>query len=334
MSDTAKNGRVLVVGGGGYIGSHAAKALVRAEFEPVVYDNFSRGHRSLARFGPVYEGDIHDRHRLDEVLRETRPVGCLHFAAFAYVAESIASPELYYRNNVAGSLTLFEALLAAGVKAVVFSSSCATYGQTEIMPITEQTPQRPISPYGRSKLMVEQMLRDMDTAHGLRSVSLRYFNACGADPDGEIGEMHNPEPHIIPRAIMAAVGEQEHFAVNGVDYATPDGTAVRDYTHVTDLADAHISALHHLLGGGITEALNLGIGRGYSVMEVLRSVEHGTGRPIDVRTAARREGDPASVVADASRAREVLGFNPRFVALDDMVRTAWSWFRANGFRHD
>ncbi|HTB45473.1 MAG TPA: UDP-glucose 4-epimerase GalE [Acetobacteraceae bacterium] len=334
MSDTANNGRVLVVGGGGYIGSHAAKALVRAGFEPVVYDNFSRGHRSLARFGPVYEGDIHDRRHLDEVLRETRPVGCLHFAAYAYVAESIASPELYYRNNVAGSLTLFDALLAAGVAAVVFSSSCATYGQTEVMPITEQTPQRPISPYGRSKLMVEQMLRDMDAAHGLRSVSLRYFNACGADPDGEVGEMHNPEPHIIPRAIMAAVREQAHFAVNGVDYPTPDGTAVRDYTHVTDLADAHISALHHLLGGGGTEALNLGIGRGYSVMEVLRSVEHVTGRLIDVRTAARREGDPASVVADASRAREVLGFNPRFVALDDMVRTAWSWFRANGFRHD
>jgi UDP-arabinose 4-epimerase len=334
MSSTAKNGRVLVVGGGGYIGSHAAKALVRADFEPVVFDNFSRGHRSLARFGPVYEGDIHDRRRLDEVLRETRPVGCLHFAAYAYVAESIASPELYYRNNVAGSLTLFEALLAAGVAAVVFSSSCATYGQTEVMPITEQTPQRPISPYGRSKLMVEQMLRDMHAAHGLRSISLRYFNACGADPDGEVGEMHNPEPHIIPRAIMAAVGEQEHFTVNGVDYPTPDGTAVRDYTHVTDLADAHISALHHLLDGGGTEALNLGIGRGYSVMEVLRSVEHVTGRPIDVRTAPRREGDPASVVADASRAGAVLGFNPRFVALDDMVRTAWSWFRAKGFRHD
>jgi UDP-glucose 4-epimerase len=182
--------------------------------------------------------------------------------------------------------------------------------------------------------MVEQVLRDLDAAHGLRSISLRYFNACGADPDGEIGEMHNPEPHIIPRAIMAAVGEQEHFTVNGVDFATPDGTAVRDYTHVADLADAHVSALRRLLSGGGTEAFNLGIGHGYSVMEVLQSVERVTGRPIDQRTAPRREGDPDSVVADASLARAVLGFNPRFVELDAMVRTAWAWFRANGFRRD
>ncbi|HVC60146.1 MAG TPA: UDP-glucose 4-epimerase GalE [Acetobacteraceae bacterium] len=334
MNDAATNRRVLVVGGGGYIGSHAAKALLRARFEPVVFDNFSRGHRRLARFGPVFEGDIHDRIRLDAVLRDTRPVGCLHFAAYAYVAESVESPELYYRNNVVGSLSLFDALLAAGVKAVVFSSSCAVYGQTDAAAITEATPQRPISPYGRSKLMVEQMLRDLHAAHGLRSVCLRYFNAAGADPDGEIGEMHNPEPHIIPRAIMAAVGAQEQFVVNGVDYPTPDGTAVRDYTHVTDLADAHVSALHRLCAGGGAEAFNLGIGRGYSVMEVLRSVERVTGGSIKRQAAPRREGDPATVVADPSLARSVLGFNPRFVALDDMVRTAWSWFRANGFRRD
>lgn len=324
--------RVLVVGGGGYIGSHTAKALAGAGFEPVVFDNFSRGHRRLARFGPVFEGDIHDRTRLDEVLREIRPIGCLHFAAYAYVAESVASPALYYHNNVAGSLTLFEALLAAGVPAVVFSSSCAVYGQSDAAAITEATPQRALSPYGRSKLMVEQMLRDLHAAHGLRSISLRYFNAAGADPDGEIGEMHDPEPHIIPRAIMAATGALEHFPVNGVDYPTPDGTAVRDYTHVSDLADAHVSALRRLLAGGDAEAFNLGIGHGYSVKQVVQAVERVTGRPVKLQEAPRREGDPASVVADPSLARAVLGFAPRFVALDDMVRTAWSWFQANGYR--
>lgn len=323
--------RVFVTGGAGYVGSHACKQLARAGFEPVTYDDLSRGHASLARYGTLVEGRLHDRATLRAALDAARPVACLHFAAFAYVAESMADPGLYYDNNVAGSLVLLQELVAAGVTRLVFSSTCAIYGQADTVPIGEDAPKRPLSPYGRSKLMVEEMLADFDRAYGLRSFSLRYFNACGADPDGEVGEIHDPEPHIVPRALMAAAGVIPRFEVLGTDYDTPDGTAVRDYTHVADLAQAHVAALDRLLAGAATDAMNLGIGRGYSVREVLDTVERVSGRTVPVTFGPRRAGDPAEVVADPSKARRLLGFEPRYPTLDAMVETAWRWFDRRGF---
>ncbi len=319
--------RILVTGGAGYIGSHTCKQLHLAGFEPVTYDDLSRGHISLVRYGPFLQGRLHDRKALRAALNEVQPIACMHFAAFAYVAESVSNPELYYENNVAGSLALLQELVAANVKLLVFSSTCAVYGQADKVPIGEDEPKRPLSPYGRSKLIVEEMLADFDRAHALRSVSLRYFNACGADLDGEIGEIHDPEPHIVPRALMAATGTIPHFEVLGVDYPTLDGTAVRDYTHVIDLAQAHVAALHYLLNGGATDSMNLGIGRGYSVREVLDSVERVTGLKIPIKIGPRREGDPAEVTANPTKARRILGFEPKYTDLDVMVQTAWRWFR-------
>jgi UDP-arabinose 4-epimerase len=317
--------RILVTGGAGYVGSHACKLLARAGFEPVTYDNLSRGHSSLVRFGPLIRGDIRNRAKLRDALEQVRPAACLHFAALAYVGESIAAPELYYDNNVHGTLCLLQELRAADIGRLVFSSTCAVYGQCETLPIDETAPKRPLSPYGRSKLVVEDMLADFEAAHGLRSLSLRYFNACGADPDGEIGELHDPEPHIIPRTFMAATGVIPWFEVFGDDYPTPDGTAVRDYTHVMDLAAAHVAAVTHLLDGGGSDAMNLGIGRGYSVRQILGVSERVTGRAIPVMICPRRPGDPAKVVADAGKALRVLGFQPRHVELDEIVGTAWQW---------
>src|SRR5437764_1658548 len=269
---------VLVTGGAGYVGSHACSALRAAGLTPVTYDNLSRGHRELVRFGPLEQGDILDEARLVNVLETYRPVAVMHFAAFAYVGESVEQPLDYYRNNFAGALTLLGAMRKCGVDRFVFSSTCAVYGTPEIQPMPETLPLAPINPYGRSKLMVEQALRDASAAHGLRSVSLRYFNACGAHPSGEIGERHDPEPHLIPRALMAANGEIEALDVFGTDYPTPDGTAVRDYIHVCDLAEAHVSALRYLETGGETIALNLGTGRGYSVREVVDATVRVTGK--------------------------------------------------------
>jgi UDP-arabinose 4-epimerase len=325
------NNRILVVGGGGFIGSHTSKLLAKQGFEPVVYDNFCRGHRELAKFGRVIVGDIHDRAALDEAIRTTRPIACMHFAAFAYVAESIVNPSIYYGNNVAGTLSLLRSLHEAGVDKLVFSSSCAVYGQVDTLPISEASPTRPISPYGTSKLMVETILRDFHKACGLESVSLRYFNAAGADPEGEIGEMHDPEPHIIPRALMAAAGVTPFFEINGDDYPTPDGTAIRDYTHVSDLAQAHVNALQYLLAGGSTDSFNLGIGRGYSVREILIAAERVTGKKIPFTVGARRPGDPAEVVSDSSKANRLLRFEPRYTPLDQMVSHSWNWFSSRGF---
>jgi UDP-glucose-4-epimerase GalE len=324
--------RVLVTGGAGFVGSHACKALLRAGYEPVAYDNLSRGHARLARFGPLIHGDLHDGATLRDVLAAVRPVACLHFAAFAYVAESMHDPALYWRNNVAGTLSLLEALRDRGVDKIVFSSTCAVYGQADSSPIPESAVKRPLSPYGRTKLAVEEMLADFGRAFGTRSVCLRYFNAAGADPEGEVGEWHDPEPHVIPRALMAAAGAIAGFDVLGDDYATPDGTAVRDYTHVSDLAAAHVAALERLLSGGASDSFNLGLGRGCSVLEILRAAERVTGRAIRSATRPRRAGDPATVVADPSRARAELGFEAEHPDLDEMVLTAWRWFQANGFR--
>jgi UDP-arabinose 4-epimerase len=321
---------VLVTGGAGYVGSHACSALREAGITPVTYDNLSRGHRDMVRFGPLEEGNILDEARLVEVLQEYRPSAVMHFAALAYVGESVEAPLDYYRNNFTGALTLLGAMRKCNVERFVFSSTCAVYGTPETQPMPETLPLAPINPYGRSKLMVEQALRDASAAHGLRSVSLRYFNACGAHPSGEIGERHDPESHLIPRALMAAAGEIEALDVFGTDYPTPDGTAVRDYIHVCDLADAHVAALRYLEDGGETIALNLGTARGYSVREVIDATARVTGRTLSCRYVGRRQGDPPMLVADASAARGMLGFEAKWTDLDAIIASAWAWYRKDG----
>lgn len=321
---------ILITGGAGYIGSHTAKAIRKAGFQPVVYDNLSRGFKELVKFGPLVVGDLHDSAMLTATLNEYKPAGCIHFAAFAYVGESVSYPGLYYRNNFGGSLNLVEALLAGGVNKIVFSSTCATYGQPDVDLISESTLQKPINPYGHSKLMVEQMLKDFDWSHNLKSVALRYFNACGADAEGEIGEMHDPEPHLIPRIIMAAQGRIPHIDVMGTDYPTADGTAIRDYIHVEDLAKAHVLAMCNLLDGGQSDAFNLGTGKGNSVKDVIAAVRRTSNRDVPINYAPRRAGDPAKLVADTSKAKRVLGFNPQYLDIEDSVRTAFRWHESRG----
>ncbi len=319
---------VLVTGGAGYVGSHACSALRAAGYVPVTYDNLSRGFRALVRFGPFEQGDILDEPRLLEVFERYRPAAVMHFAALAYVGESVEKPLEYYRNNFDGALLLVAAMRKSGVDKLVFSSTCAIYGTPDRMPIVETCPQSPINPYGRSKLMVEQALRDASAAHGLRSVSLRYFNACGAHPSGEIGELHRPETHLIPRVLMAASGEIDAIDIFGADYRTVDGTAVRDYIHVCDLANAHVAALRYLEAGGETTALNLGTGCGYSVREVLDSAGRVTGRAPASRFAGRRAGDSPMLVADATAANRVLNFTPGWTEIDRIVASAWAWHRS------
>jgi len=319
---------VFVTGGAGYVGSHCCKAFAAAGWRVVVFDNLSRGWRELVQWGPLIEGDLLDRPALQAALDETRPDIVAHFAAVAYVGESVERPDLYYRNNLMGTLNLLDAMRQAEVKKLVFSSSCTTYGVPVRMPIDESHPQAPISPYGWSKLMAEKMLADYDAAFGLRYVALRYFNAAGADLDGAIGERHEPETHLIPLAILAAQAGDRTFTVNGLDFDTPDGSAVRDYVHVNDLADAHCRALTHLMAGGVSEAMNLGAERGLSVLEILDAVETVSGRPIPRIIGPRRPGDPAAQVADASKAREVLGWKPVHSDLETIVGTAWRWHGA------
>jgi UDP-glucose-4-epimerase GalE len=322
--------RVLVTGGAGYIGSHAAKGLARSGFEPVVLDNFSTGHRHAVKWGPVIEGDLADAGLVRRALTDQGIGAILHFAASAYVGESMESPRKYFRNNVANTLNLLEAAMDAGVGYLVFSSSCATYGIPERTPIPEGHSQRPINPYGESKLMVERILRWYGEAYGLSWMALRYFNAAGADPDGELAEEHSPETHLIPLAIHAALGQHRSLSVYGADYPTPDGTAIRDYIHVTDLADAHVLALEHLLAGGESSPLNLGTGKGTSVREICLAVSRVTGRPVPVQEAGRRPGDPPALVAEASRGGEVLGWQPQYSDLETIIETAW---RAEQVRH-
>ena len=323
-------GPVLVTGGAGYIGSHACKALARAGWLPVTYDNLVYGHEWAVNWGPIERGDILNRTRLDEVIARYKPAAIIHFAAFAYVGESVTDPGKYYRNNVAGSLTLIEAARDAGIDRFVFSSTCATYGIPDQLPIRETSPQRPINPYGASKLMVEHMLADFGAAHGMRSIALRYFNAAGCDGDGEIGEDHDPETHLIPLVLDAASGRRAIVTIFGTDYDTKDGTCIRDYIHVSDLANAHVRALEALDSGGPSGAYNLGIGRGFSVREVVATVERVTGLEVPVAYGARRAGDPAVLIADAVKARQDLGWQPRITGLDDIVRTAWGWHQRMG----
>ena len=315
----------LVAGGAGYIGSHTCKALAAGGFLPVVYDILSTGHRGLVRWGPFVEGDLLDAKKLAGAFAEHRPAVVLHFAACAYVGESFEDPARYYHNNVIGALHLLDAARSAGNVPIVFSSTCAVYGEPGSVPITEDAALAPVNPYGRTKLAVEHALADYESAYGLRSVRLRYFNASGGDPDGEVGESHDPETHLVPRAILAAMGRLDEIAIFGDDYPTPDGTAIRDYVHVTDLADAHVAAVRHLLGGGEGVAVNLGTGRGFSVREVVDAVERVTGLHVPRRVAARRQGDPAVLVADGSRAQRLLGFTAPHSDIDTIVRSAHAW---------
>jgi UDP-arabinose 4-epimerase len=326
MSATAARPAVLVTGGAGYVGSHACKALARAGFLPVVYDNLERGHAWAVKWGPLERGDLGDAARLAAVVESHAPVAAMHFAAYTYVDESLRRPDLYYRNNVVGALVLLEALRRAKVAALVFSSTCAVYGMPQSDRLAEDHPHAPITPYGASKSMIERVLRDY-AALGMRTAALRYFNAAGADPELEIGEAHEPETHLIPLAIRATLGQAGPITVFGTDYPTPDGTCIRDYVHVSDLADAHVEALKRLLAGADSFACNLGVGRGASVREVIAAVEASVGRPAPVAYGPRRPGDPHALVADPSLAGRLIDWKPTRSSLRQIVDTAVGWAR-------
>ena len=318
---------ILVTGGAGYIGSHTCKALHSAGYTPVTFDNLVYGHRRAVKWGPFIQGDLADRALLQRVISEHCVTAVVHFAAYAYVGESMQQPGKYFANNVANTVNLLDAMESEGIRHMVFSSTCATYGLPERIPIDEQHPQKPVNPYGESKLFIERALNWYEVAHGMTWAALRYFNAAGASADGEIGEDHDPETHLIPLLIQAALGMRPHVEVFGTDYPTADGTAIRDYIHVTDLAEAHVKALDHLLGGGDSLALNLGTGRGYSVREVIASVERVSDRTVPTRNAPRRPGDPPELVANAEQAGRQLGWQPAHSSLENITRTAWAWHR-------
>ena len=315
---------ILVTGGAGYVGSAAVALLMEHGHRVRVWDDLSRGHAASIPDEVLLRGSLHERERLASVLSHERIDAVMHFAAFALVAESVADPGLYYHNNVGGTLSLLDAMRDAGVGRIVFSSTCATYGEPARVPISEDTPQRPVNPYGYTKLVIERALADYAAAYGFGYATLRYFNACGADPEGRRGEDHDPETHAIPLALMAALGQREGFTILGDDYPTPDGTCVRDYVHVDDLADAHLRALDRLTDGeGL--CLNLGTGRGFSVREVAESCRRVSGREIRLDRGPRRPGDAPELVADPSRAKSVLGWEPRYTEIDAIVETAWRW---------
>lgn len=319
---------VLVTGGAGYIGSHAVLALGEAGYEVVILDNLVYGHRDLVETVlkvELIEGDIGNRELLDRIFQTREFAAVMHFAAYAYVGESVVQPDKYYRNNVADTLTLLEAMRDAGVVNFVFSSTCATYGVPQHIPIAENHPQQPINPYGMSKLMVEQILDDFDRAYDLRSVRFRYFNAAGADPQGRLGEDHTPETHLIPLVLMTALAQRESISIYGTDYDTADGTCIRDYIHVSDLAQAHVLGLEYLLKGGGTEVFNLGNSKGFSVQEVIEAARTVTSRPIPVILAERRPGDPPALVGSAEKAQRLLGWQPQYGELETILEHAWQW---------
>ena len=318
---------ILVTGGAGYVGAHACKALAARGYRPVVYDNLVHGNAESVKWGPLEIGDIADRARLDAVIERHRPVAVMHFAAFTYVGESVADPGKYYRNNVAGTLSLLEAMRDHDIDRLVFSSTAATYGTPVSVPIVEDAPKAPINPYGQSKWTAEQMIADFGAAHGLRSAALRYFNAAGADPDGEIGECHDPESHLIPLAMQAVTGDGPPLTLYGDDYPTPDGTCIRDYIHVTDLADAHVRALEWLDGISGAHAFKLGTGHGASVRQMLDAIERVAGKPVPHSIGPRRMGDPAELVSDPAKGNRELGWAPAMSDLDTIVATAWAWHR-------
>lgn len=323
--------KVLVTGGAGYIGSHACKALARAGFQPVVFDNLSTGWKGAVQWGPLVQGDLMDRAAIDAALAEHRPVAVMHFAALSLVGESMQDPGRYWRLNVGGALNLLEACAAAGVRNFVFSSTCATYGDQDGVLLTEETPQRPINAYGGSKLAIEQMLQDFGKSVGISHVIFRYFNVAGADPEGETGEQHVPETHLIPLMLDAVAGKRPALTVFGTDYPTRDGTCVRDYVHVTDLADAHVLGLRRLLDGKGNGVFCLGTGRGFSVREVIEASRAVTNREVPVVIGGRRAGDAAALVSSSTHAIEELGWEPQHSSLRQMIGDAWAWAQKPGF---
>ena len=320
---TAKS--ILVTGGAGYIGAHACKALAKAGYTPVTYDNLVYGHSKAVRWGPLEKGDIGDRKQLEMVMKKYNPYAVMHFAAYAYVGESVLNPKIYYRNNVAGTLSLLESMNSCNIDKIIFSSTCATYGMPDQIPIDENHRQQPINPYGRSKLMIEWILQDFAAAYDLKFVSLRYFNAAGADPDAEIGEDHDPETHLIPLVLDVALGNRNRLEIYGTDYDTPDGTCIRDYVHVLDLADAHLLALTYLNDGGRSDVFNLGNGNGFSVREVITTAMKVTGRDIPCLESERRQGDPAILIGSSEKIRANLGWRATYDRLEDIIETAWRW---------
>ena len=325
---------ILVAGGAGYIGSHACKSLSAAGYIPVAYDNLSYGHKEAVKWGPFVKGAIEDSQKLESVIEQYKISAVMHFAAFCYVGESVTDPAKYYQNNVANTLNLLKTMIKNGVNKFIFSSTCATYGEPEKLPLTEKHPQNPISPYGRTKLIVEQILDDFKTAYGLKSISLRYFNAAGADLDSEIGEDHEPETHLIPLILKTALGQRKTITLFGDDYPTEDGTCIRDYIHINDLAQAHILALEKLFNGSSGDSYNLGNGNGYSVKQVIDAARKITGRPILCKIDKRREGDPAILIGASEKAIDELGWKPQFADLDSIIETAWKWHKKNphGFK--
>jgi len=316
---------ILIVGGAGYIGSHMGKYLHSKGLTPVVLDNLSLGHKEAVKWGPLYEGELDDKRLLADIFHKHDIQAVMHFAALCYVGESVTLPLKYYQNNVAATLGLLSSMQSHGIDKLIFSSTCATYGEPDSLPISEGQKQQPINPYGRSKLMMENILDDLDIAHGLKSVCLRYFNAAGADPEGELGEDHDPETHLLPLVLGTALRVQGALTVFGNDYPTEDGTCIRDYIHITDLAQAHYLALLHLLDGGDSKKYNLGNGTGYSILEVINSARKVTGKEINYDFADRRPGDPAVLVGSAEKAMHELGWKPEFNTLETILETAWNW---------
>jgi UDP-glucose 4-epimerase len=319
---------ILVTGGAGYIGSHTVLALVQAGYQVIILDNLVYGHRDLVEQilqVKLIEGDIEDRSLLDNIFQTHYIEAVMHFSAYTYVGESVTNPDKYYRNNVLGTMTLLEAMLAASIKKFVFSSTCATYGVPKFIPLTEDHPQNPINPYGMTKLMVEQILSDFDVAYRFKSVRFRYFNAAGADPSGLLGEDHNPESHLIPLVLMTALGKRESISIFGTDYPTPDGTCIRDYIHISDLADAHILGLEYLLKDGESAVFNLGNGNAFSVREVIAAAEEVTGISIPVQECDRRPGDCPVLIGTSEKAKNLLGWKPCYPDIKDIVAHAWQW---------
>ena len=319
------NKNILVTGGAGYIGSHTCKILALNGYTPISYDNLSTGHRYAVKWGPLEEGDINDSCRLAEVIKQYQPEAVIHFAAHALVGESIANPAKYYRNNVGGTLTLLEAMKVHGLHHIVISSTCAVYGNPIEVPIPEEHPLAPVNPYGKSKLMMESILRDFENAYDIHHISLRYFNAAGADPEGEAGEDHHPETHLIPLALQTALGQRSSIEIYGSDYSTPDGTCIRDYIHVGDLADAHMKALRYLVDANQSRTLNLGTGKGYSVREIIDTVREITDIEISEIMSERRDGDPPELVAKAGKAEKLLDWKPVQSDIKNIIKTAWQW---------
>lgn len=321
----AEKSKILVTGGAGYIGSHMAKQLARARKDFVVLDNLDRGHERAVKWSPLVKADLGDRGALKKAMSEHRINAVIHFAAHSCVGESVQNPALYFRNNVMNTMILLEVMQELGIKCIVFSSTAAVYGNPQTIPIPEEHPKAPVNPYGETKIFIEKALAWHEKAYGLQWMALRYFNAAGADPEGEIGEDHSPETHLIPIVLEAVLGNRPHVEIYGTDYETPDGTAIRDYIHVTDLADAHVKALEYLKSGGKSGALNLGTGQGYSVREVIQMAEKVTGKKVPVREASRRAGDPPALVAKVENAKKILNWKPVHSDLKTIVQTAWQW---------